>query len=102
LFGPFWIVLALAAAWRRVENVVELQAVLDGMGAAAVGLTFATGVKLLPRVGRRPAPFAITLATVIAVGVLRWPMVPVVLVLAPLGIAIEFIAQRRAKGGGDA
>ena len=31
----------------------------------------------------------------LAVGVLRWPMVPVVLVVAPLSIALAFFAARR-------
>jgi chromate transporter len=100
--GPLGIVLALAALWRRVETVAELQALLDGMGAAAVGLTFATGLKLFPRGGRRPAPLVLALATVVAVGVLRWPLVPVVLVLAPLGIGIELMTRPRPKGGGGA
>lgn len=102
LSGPLAIVVALAALWRRIENVTLLQAVLDGIGAAAVGLTFATGLKLLPYRERRPAPLAIAVATLVAVGVLRWPLVPVVLVLAPLAIGIELAAQHRVKGGGDA
>jgi len=102
LSGPLAIVLGLAAAWRRIEGIAVLQTVLDGIGAAAVGLTFATGLKLMPRAGRRAAPLALALATVVSVGVLRWPMVPVVLVLAPIGVGVELVAQRRARGGGDA
>jgi chromate transporter len=101
LSGPLMIVVALAAGWRRLEQVAVLQAVLDGMGAAAVGLTFATGLKLLPS-GGRLAPLAVTLATVVGVGVLRWPLVPVVLVLAPLAIGIELVLQRRVKSAADA
>jgi chromate transporter len=102
LSGPLAIVLALAAGWRRIGGISLLQAVLDGVGAAAVGFTFATGVRLLPPGAWRPAPLALALATLVAVGVLRWPMVPVVLLLAPLGIAIEAVARRRASGRGDA
>ena len=102
LSGPLLIVLGLAAGWRRIDGIAALQAVLDGIGAAAVGLTFATGLKLVPRAARRAAPLAIASATVVAVGVLRWPMVPVVLVLAPIGIGWEMFAQRRSKAGGDA
>jgi chromate transporter len=102
LSGPLVIVLALAAGWRRIEGVAALQAALDGVGAAAVGLTFATGLKLMPRQERRPAPLAVALATMLAVGVLRWPMVPVVLVLAPIGIGSEALARHRGKGGRDA
>jgi chromate transporter len=102
LSGPLLIALGLAAGWRRIEGIAALQAVLDGIGAAAVGLSFATGLKLMPHAARRAAPLAIASATVVAVGVLRWPIVPVVLVLAQIGIGCEMLAQRRSKAGGDA
>lgn len=102
LSGPFAIVLGLAAGWRRVEGVAALQAVLDGMGAAAVGLTFATGLKLMPRARQRVAPLAMAIATAVAVGVLGWPLVPVVLVLAPVGIGLEALSGRRGQGRRDA
>jgi chromate transporter len=101
LSGPLAIVLGLAAGWQRVEGVASLQAMLDGAGAAAVGLTFATGLKLMPRAGRRAAPLAMAFVTVLAVGVLRWPMIPVILVLAPIGIAIEALAQHRRTTSGN-
>ena len=102
LSGPLLIVLGLAAGWRRIEGIALFQAVLDGVGSAAVGLTFATGLKLLPRTLRRPLPPLTALVTILAVGVLRWPMVPVVLVLAPIGIGFELLAQSRSKAGDDA
>ena len=43
LSGPFVIVLALAAGLSRIGQNATLHAVLDGVAAAAVGLTFATG-----------------------------------------------------------
>ena len=92
----------LAACWSRIEGIAALQAALDGIGAAAVGLTFATGLKLIQRGAHGGAPLALAVATVVAVGVLRCPMVPVILVLAPIGIGREMLAQRRSKAGGDA
>jgi chromate transporter len=102
LSGPLAIVLLLAAGWRRIAGIGVLQAVLDGIGAAAVGLTFATGIRLLPRAARRPVPLLMAGATVVAVGLLRWPMVPVVLVLGPIGIGLEWLTPRRARSGRDA
>jgi chromate transporter len=102
LSGPLLIVLGLAAGWRRIEGIALFQAVLDGVGAAAVGLTFATGLKLLSRTRRRPLPPLTAVVTILAVGVMRWPMVPVVLVLAPIGIGFELLAQSRSKAGDDA
>src|SRR5207248_5181236 len=45
LSGPFAIVLALGAAYARIGGQLILHAVLDGIAAAAIGLTFATGLR---------------------------------------------------------
>ncbi len=97
LSGPLAIILALAAGYTRIEQIVTLHAVLDGVAAAAIGLTFATGLKLV-RFGRASAgPIAITAATVLSVGVLRWPMIPVVLCLAPVSIGLALLDRRGGR-----
>jgi chromate transporter len=96
LFGPLVIVLALAVAYARIGRSPAVHAVLDGIAAAAIGLTFATGLKLLPKGSARLGPLAITLATVLCVGVLRWPMLPVILCLAPISIGLALVQGRNA------
>jgi chromate transporter len=91
LSGPLAIILALAAGYTRVDQSVTLHAVLDGVAAAAIGLTFV-------RFGRASAgPLAVTAATVLSVGVLRWPMIPVVLCLAPVSIGLALLDTRGAR-----
>jgi chromate transporter len=96
LSGPLVVVLALAAAYARIGRSPAAHAVLEGIAAAAIGLTFATGLKLLPRGSARLGPLAVTLATVLCVGVLRWPMLPVVLSLAPISIGLALMQGRNA------
>ena len=96
LVGPLAIVLALAIGYARVGWNPALHTVLDGI-AAAIGLTFATGLTLLRWRRAEIGPLAITLATVLCVGVLRWPMIPVVLCLAPISIGLALLAQRGAN-----
>ena len=97
LSGPLAIILALAAGYTKVDQSVTLHAVLDGVTAAAIGLTFATGLKLV-RFGRASAgPLAVTAATVLSVGVLRWPMIPVVLCLAPVSIGLALLDRRGGR-----
>jgi len=95
LSGPLVIVVALAAAYTRGGWSPAVHGVLDGIAAAAIGLTFATGLKLLPRGAAQIGPLAVALATVLCVGVLRWPMLPVVLCLAPVSIGLA-LGQRRS------
>jgi chromate transporter len=102
LSGPLVIVVALAVAYTRIGWSPTVHAVLDGIAAAAIGLTFATGLKLLPSGSARLGPLAVTSATVLCVGVLRWPMLPVVLCLAPISIALALARPRSGRQGRNA
>jgi chromate transporter len=96
LSGPFVIVLALAAGLASFDQNPTLHAAIDGVAAAAIGLTFATGLQLIKFNRASAGPLAVTLATVLCVGVLRWPMIPVVLCLAPVSIGLALL-DRRAR-----
>ena len=85
---------ALGAVYQGVGQSQVLHAVLDGVAAAAIGLTFATGLKLVQFNLARIGPLAVTIATVLCVGVLRWPMIPVVLCIAPVSICLALLARR--------
>ena len=94
LAAPFVVVVAIGALYAGFGEHRILHAMLDGVAAAVIGLTFATG--LLSMTHSKPGLTGVTLAaaTVLGVGVLRWPMLPVVAVLAPLGIALALIEGR--------
>jgi chromate transporter len=94
LSGPLAIVVALAIGYQRIGQSTMLDAVFDGVAAAAVGLTFATGLKLVQFRAASTVPLAVTCATVLCVGVLRWPMIPVVFCLAPVSIGLALIDRR--------
>ncbi len=72
-------------------------AVLDGVAGAAIGLTFATGLVLVPRGASQIGQILVTIATVLSVGVLRWPMLPVILCLAP----VEHRPRARTAAGAE-
>ena len=97
LSGPLVIVVALAMAYARIGSSPAVNAVLDGIAAAAIGLTFATGLQLLPSGSRRLGPLTITLMTVLCVGVLRWPMLPVMLCLAPISVGLALAQPRSGR-----
>jgi chromate transporter len=99
LSGPLVIVLALAAGYTRIHQNLTLHAVLDGVAAAAIGLTFATGLKLLRFRRASAGPLAVTVATVLCVGVLRWPLISVVLCLAPVSIGLALFDRRGGHAG---
>jgi chromate transporter len=97
LSGPLVIVVALAMAYARIGSSPAVNAVLDGIAAAAIGLTFATGLQLLPSGSGRLGPLTITLVTVLCVGVLRWPMLPVMLCLGPISVGLALAQPRSGR-----
>jgi chromate transporter len=96
LSGPFFIVIGVASGFARNGGSPVAHAFLDGVAGAAIGLTLATGLVLVPRRRTQMGQLMITIATVVAVGVLRWPMLPVILCLAPIGVGLAFL-QRPGK-----
>jgi len=96
LAGPFAIILVVGAAYRGIGEHPLVQAILDGMAAAAIGLTFDTGLRSAWNGAPGIPALAVTAATVVCIGILRWPMAPVVLVLAPLSVALAWRGRRNA------
>lgn len=96
LSGPFAIILLVGAAYRELGEHPLVEAVLDGMAAAAIGLTFDTGLR--SAFHGRPGVIALVIAaaTVLCVGVLGWPMIPVIAALAPVSIVLALVERRRS------
>lgn len=95
LAGPFVIVLAVGAVYAGFGEQRFVHAMLDGVAAAVIGLTFATGLGSMVRGAPGPASWVIAAATVLGVGILRWPMISVVAALAPPSVGWAFVAVRR-------
>ena len=95
LAGPFAIILLIGGVYAGVSGSAPLHAMLDGVAATVVGLTLATGLRSAWHGAAGVLPLAITAVTVLCVGILRWPMLPVLLVLAPISIGLAFAKPGR-------
>jgi chromate transporter len=95
---PVVIVTILAALYARFGEIDALRRILAGVSCAAVGLLFSVVFRMMmPLFKRRDLIGLVTLAAVfVAVGVLRLPLPAVLLVAAPLSIAITFAMKRQA------
>jgi chromate transporter len=86
LIVPLIIVLTLGYLYFQYQTVPGIQNLLSGMAAAAVGMAFALGIKLILPYRHRADALVFIASACISVGILRWPMVPVILVLAPISV----------------
>ena len=83
---PTAILLVLGELYFRYRQLPALDATLRGAVAAAAAMTIAMGLKVGTPLLRDPGGMVLALAAFVAVHVMRWPLVPVVAVLGPLGI----------------
>lgn len=98
LAAPLCVVLVLAVIAQQMQGVPQIDGALRGMGVAASGLILSTAWRLGSGLGKNamglPLCTAFVVATVVAVGLLRWPLAGVVL---GLGAAAMVLAFRKLK-----
>jgi len=88
MIAPLTVVLTLTLLARQAAGSPEVSGALRGMGVAAAALVASTAWKVTSTLRRNPmGPLwcaLLAIATVLAVGVMRWPMAAVLGVLVPL------------------
>lgn len=90
LVGPFVAVIGLYTAFDRLPDVAALEAASRGVAFAAIGLLVVICLSGVRRAMRFPPGLAVIAVTAICVGLLRWPLFPVVLVVAPISVALAW------------
>jgi chromate transporter len=95
LLVPFCVMLAAAVLYERYSDVEAVRRVLTGIAPAAAGLIIATVAKMAAPLFRSlgPAPFVIV-ATAIAIGLMRWPLLWVMLTMVPASIGLAWWVRR--------
>lgn len=102
LLAPFFIIIGFATAYEWIKAIPWMHDFLDGVAAAAVGLMVSVAVRSARGTFKGVMPFLIAIALIVTIGVLRWPMIPVVLCLAPLSLLAAWWSHRARPGGRNA
>jgi chromate transporter len=95
---PFVVILILGVLYTSYGGSPAVQAALAGIVAIGVAMVLQLGTQLARNI-RKLVPALIASAIFLAVGVLNWPMIPVVIVLAPLSIGFELYLNAKAGNG---
>jgi chromate transporter len=100
LLPPSILVVLISMIYDQFADLPWLADMLNGIAAAAAGLLVNMGIRATRRSARNLPLLLIVAAIFVGVGILHWPMVPVVLCLAPISIWWSYrdlIAQRRVS-----
>jgi chromate transporter len=84
---PLVIITSLAVVYQRYASVPEVKAALIGAAAGAAGLVLGTALKMAQKIKPTPLGLLVGLMAFGSIGLLIWPLIPVVAVLVPLGVA---------------
>ena len=103
LLAPLAVVLILASVFGGVSDALWAQGALRGMGAVAAGMIAATGIKLIGALKLNPmgmlACFSVMLSTFVCVGLLRWPLLWVLLGIGSLACAWAYLQLSKLAAG---
>jgi chromate transporter len=98
LLMPLMILLVLGSLYfaaREAPGGRLLNAALVGAGAAAIGFNIATGLRLAHHNIRRIGPALVAAATVVGIGIMRIPLLEVLLVMLPASLAVTLVERAR-------
>jgi chromate transporter len=84
--APSAIVIALGVVYDRLQDDPQIHHLFAGLAAAAAGLMVAMAARTALLLRGRPVGMAIAALCFLAVAILRLPLVPTMLVLAPLSV----------------
>jgi chromate transporter len=90
--APSAIVIALGMVYDRLQNDPQIHHLFAGLAAAAAGLMIAMAGKTALLLRGRPLGAAIAGLCFLAVAILHLPLVPTMLVLAPLSVFVSWRA----------
>jgi chromate transporter len=81
------VAIAVVSLFRHLAQYPAVRSMLPGVAAAAIGLSLQMGLRAARRSAGAVLPAAIMVATFVAIALFRLPLLAVVAVMAPLGIA---------------
>jgi chromate transporter len=87
---PMAIVLGLGVAWHEFGAHPPVRRALTGMSATVAGLILATAMKMSRAVPRHVIPISLSLVAFVGVGLMRLPLLAVIIFVAPIGILLAW------------
>ncbi len=90
LIGPFFAVLGLYTVYGTLSHDPLFQSVSDGVVFAAIGMLMIICIRGVRRTIAFPPGMAVIAGTAFCIGVLHWPMLPVVLCFAGVSVVMAW------------
>jgi len=94
LIAPFFVVICLSSAMRKVAHISEVPTALEGIAFAAIGMVIVLVGRSASRLRHNLPALSIILLVMLGISVLHLPMLVVVLVLTPASVGLAWLRVR--------
>jgi chromate transporter len=91
---PMFLAILLLTLFDLLIRFPVVGALLAGAAAAAIGISIHMGLRATRAIGWQPVSLLVLAATMFALLVMHWPLLPVMVVIAPVSIGLAFWRQR--------
>ena len=98
ILPPAVLAVLISVAFSLLSGYPLVHVWLDGAAAAAIGLSLSMAIRAARRVRRRVLPLFLMVLVFVMIVVLHQSLVWVVLVVAPISVALEYARLRRRAG----
>jgi len=95
-FPPLAVIIPVSIAYGRWGHLALVHRALAGVAAAALALTLNMGLRVATTASRDAVAVGVLVVVFAGVGILRLPMVPMVLAITPLSIGWALLRRRLA------
>jgi chromate transporter len=94
---PAIVIILIAIALKQLQRFSVTHLAIEGAAAASIGLSLSMGIVTARRVPRAALPLSVMIATFVMVGLLRWPLVWVLVGLGSGSVGAEYFRLRRVS-----
>lgn len=92
---PFFLVLGLGNIYLQFQHAKYINEVFYGLSIAAIAMTFSMGVKSSLHSSLTASNVIMIIIVFLTIGIFRWPLLWVMLVLIPVNIGIAWVTTKR-------
>ena len=99
MFAPTIIVISLYQLYTQFQSIPAIQHSIEGLAAAAAGLLFATGLKMLKPIFKNTLTYITIGLTILFMLLIKLPLALTLLILVSINMLILTWQQRHQKQG---
>jgi chromate transporter len=90
IVGPMLMAIAVVSLFDQLARFHVVAALIAGAATVAIGMSLSMGLRAARSLAMQVIPMLVIVAIILALAVLRWPLLPVLLGIVPISVGLSF------------